>query len=87
MITSQNVTAPKPAYTNEVAIAHGALAQMGGIGADILRLHYLCSYSWEEVGARVDYSESHTRDMARDALLEYYDYMPLQERDPMYPAL
>lgn len=74
-------------YTAEVAVAHECLGRMGSVGADVLRLHYLCGHSWEEVGARVEYAPDYARGVARSALVEFYKFMPHAERDPMHPAL
>lgn len=67
--------------------ARKSLTEMGGIEADLLTLRYLLAYSWSDVGDRLNYSPARLKELHRDALFCFYDFMPHYRRDPIPPAL
>lgn len=67
--------------------ARKSLNEMGGIEADLLTLRYLLAYPWSEVGDRLSYSTPRLKELHRDALFCFYDYMPHYRRDPLPKAL
>lgn len=67
--------------------ARKCLREMGGREADVLTLRYLLAMSWKEVGARIGYSTARLKELHRDALFCFYEYMPHYQRAPEYKAI
>ena len=61
--------------------ARSLLAAMGGVGADLLRMHYVAMRSWSYVAAKLGYAKGTVKNAAADALCEFYDYLPAGRRD------
>ena len=67
--------------------ARRCLAKMGGVEADVLILRYLVALPWSGVSGKIGYSVPRLKEIHRDALFCFYDYMPSSKRDPFYPAI
>lgn len=68
--------------------AHDALARMEDKAhASALRRHYLAGQPWELVCVEMGYSWDGMMKLRRRALVEAYDVMPVDRRDPMHPAV
>lgn len=72
--------------TEEQEEAAACLDRMGGLAAATLKLRYLLAMSWQQVGSTLHYSKEYVKHIERDALCEFYDYMPHRCRDPRHPA-
>ena len=55
--------------------------------AKALRLRYICNWKWERICTEMNYTWDGMMTLRRRALNSYWDVMPLQERDPMQPAI
>lgn len=67
--------------------AANTLDEMGGLGGKVLKLRYVFARSWDDAAKTLGYSSGYLKRVAKDALCEYYDYMPLPYRDPKYSAI
>lgn len=75
------------AYLEAYQEARACLDRMGGKGAAVLRLHYLANEKWAGVAEKLGYGSAETAKKAgKAALAAFYDYVPLQYRDPLHPA-
>ena len=55
--------------------------------AKALRLRYICNWKWERICTEMNYTWDGMMTLRRRALNSYWDVMPLQERDPLQPAI
>lgn len=68
--------------------AHAALSHLSGeAGRTVLALHYVSGMTWERAAAQVGYSVPWTKEIARGALVELYDFLPPGWAPPRYPAV
>lgn len=72
-----------------MAECDAALDRMGGWEAAILRDHYCAGVSLTELGETDEWRHDrfYMSALHAKALVKFYGYMPVSERDPMHPAL
>lgn len=70
------------AYEDERHTANKALMRMeDSVEAKALRLRYLCGWKWERVCMETNYSWDGMMSLRRRALSDFWEVMPLNERD------
>lgn len=75
-------------YVDEQHAAHAALNDMSDeLGAEALKRHYLCGQSWESCCVAMGYTWDGMMSLRRRAVLELYDHMPAEWRDPAHQAV
>ena len=75
-------------YVAEQKAAHDALNAMSDeLGAEALKRHYLCGQSWESCCVEMGYSWDGMMSLRKRAVLELYDHIPMEWRDPMHQAV
>ena len=74
-------------YTRMMGECGRALAELGGVHADVLRYRYVCDYQWERISSVTHYSEQWLYELHNQALVSFYDFMPTYERDPIPRAI
>lgn len=75
-------------YVAEQKAAHDALNSMSDeLGAEALKRHYLCGQSWESCCVDMGYSWDGMMSLRKRAVLELYDHIPTEWRDPLHQAV
>lgn len=75
-------------YVAEQKAAHDALNAMSDeLGAEALKRHYLCGQSWESCCVEMGYSWDGMMSLRKRAVLELYDHIPMEWRDPLHQAV
>lgn len=75
-------------YVDEQRAAHSALDAMADeLGAEALKRHYLNRQTWEECCVEMGYSWDGMMSLRKRAVLELYDHMPPEWRDPVHKAV
>ena len=75
-------------YVEEQHAAHAALNDMSDeLGAEALKRHYLCGQSWESCCVDMGYSWDGMMSLRKRAVLELYDHIPTEWRDPLHQAV
>lgn len=75
-------------YVDEQHAAHAALNDMPDeLGAEALKRHYLCGQSWESCCVAMGYTWDGMMSLRKRAVLELYDHMPAEWRDPAHQAV
>ena len=75
------------ALERERADARARLDAMGGREAELLRLYYVSAFPWICVAEVLNLAVSTCKNMRRDALFCFYDYLPHADRVPEIPAI
>ena len=76
------------AYEEARHEANASMLTMGDASsAKVLRLRYLCGWSWERICSETGYSWDGMMSLRRRALAEFWDVMPRGARDPVPPAI
>ena len=74
-------------YFKRKADARALLDEMGGTYGMLLMLRYCTVLPWVRVADVLNYSTDWCKHMHKDALCEFYDYLPHGYRLPMHPAI
>ena len=75
-------------YESERKQANDALLRMDDFTeATALRLRYILGWQWERICTEMHYTWDGMMSLRRRALSDYYDVMPISQRDPMHPAI
>lgn len=75
-------------YESERKQANDSLLMMVNFTeATALRLRYLLGWRWERICTEMHYTWDGMMSLRRRALSDYYDVMPISQRDPMHPAI
>lgn len=83
----RDYTAAIAAYTDERQRAARILeGVVDAASRRILTEHYLLGKTWSEVAELTDYSESGLMKLRRRALLQAFEVVPMEWRDPFHPA-
>ena len=67
--------------------ARRCLEEMGGVEADVLKLRYVAAKPWKDVSLALGYSVPYVKELCKDGLFCFYDYMPAHRRDPRIGAI
>lgn len=75
-------------YVDEQEAAHGCVVLMDRPEhAQAITAHYLLGRAWERVCVDMGYTWDGMMKLRRRAVTEFYDVMPIEWRDPKYPAI